>query len=423
MGSIVVLSTTAVTVEPGGTATVGVKITNTGQVVDEFTIGVVGEAAAWATAEPATVSLFPNAQGEATVRFHPPRSADSTAGAVAFGVRVASKEDAAGSRVEEGTLTVSPFRDVFVELVPRTSRGRRGAKHSFRVDNRGNGPLVASVVASDPDSLLRFRPKPAALDLGPGLAAFVSVEVRPRARFWRGPAQLKPFQVWAQEEGQPPVLSDGSFLQEPVLPPWLVKAALVVAALAIVLFVLWQTVLKPKIKSLAKVEATNAVAAQLGTTPAAAAAAAKTKAGGGALTPAGGAPSSGSGSSGTGTSGSASTGTGTAAPAVATTKQPIDGRLFLTASGTAPYVVPTGKQLQLTDIVLENPQGNTGQLLIQRSGTPLLVTELADFRDLDYHFVSPIVFGPGQKLELVANCTSPTCTPGAYFSGSLVDAS
>ena len=415
MGVIVILSTTAVTVEPGGQVTVGVKIKNTGLVVDEFSVSVVGDAAPWATVEPPSVSLFPNADGEATVRFSPPRSAETTAGEVPFGVRVASKEDPSGSAVEEGTLTVGSFQDVFVELVPRTSRGRRGAKHSFRIDNRGNAPLVANLNATDPDAALRFGFQPRTVDVGPGLAVFTSVAVKPKERFWRGPAKMRQFQVWAEEEGRAPVVADGSFMQEPLIPAWAAKAALIVVAAAVLLFVLWQAVLKPKIKS----EAKTAVAAQLGASPEAATSPAGKAAGGGALTPATGAGSGGSGSgSGSSTGGSSGSGSGT----TATNKTPIDGRLFLTASGTATYEVPAGQQLELTDIVLENPGANTGPLTIQRDAVPLLVVELANFRDLDYHFVSPIVFTAGKKLELVANCTSPACTPGAYVSGSLVSA-
>ena len=98
----------------------------------------------------------------------------------------------------------------------------------------------------------------------------------------------------------------------------------------------------------------------------------------------------------------------------------IDGRLFLTGAGVSTYEVPAGSTLQVTDIVLQNPGADTGSLQIRRNGTALLVVELANFRDLDYHFVAPIVFTAGQKLELAAECTAGACTPGAYFAGYLV---
>jgi hypothetical protein len=94
----------------------------------------------------------------------------------------------------------------------------------------------------------------------------------------------------------------------------------------------------------------------------------------------------------------------------------IDGRL----SPNKSYQVPSGKLLQLTDIVLENPAGEKGTLSVQRNGTTLLALSLENFRDLDYHFVAPPLFKAGDKLELKGDCTNKDC--GIYFSGFLVDA-
>jgi hypothetical protein len=82
--------------------------------------------------------------------------------------------------------------------------------------------------------------------------------------------------------------------------------------------------------------------------------------------------------------------------------------------------VPAGQSLDLTDIFFENPGGDTGPMSLERNGSPLLVLELANFRDLDEHFDTPIVFPGGSQLQLDVACTSPACTPGAYFTGRLV---
>jgi len=70
--------------------------------------------------------------------------------------------------------------------------------------------------------------------------------------------------------------------------------------------------------------------------------------------------------------------------------------------------------------VLQNPGGSTGSLVIKRDGDILLSVSLENFRDLDYHFVTPLTFPAGTKLVLEAACTSATCTPAALFSGALV---
>ena len=51
--------------------------------------------------------------------------------------------------------------------------------------------------------------------------------------------------------------------------------------------------------------------------------------------------------------------------------------------------------LYITDLVFSNPNGSTGALRLRRSGQDLMVLRLENFRDLDFHFVSPIVVGPG----------------------------
>ena len=59
-----------------------------------------------------------------------------------------------------------------------------------------------------------------------------------------------------------------------------------------------------------------------------------------------------------------------------------------------------GRTLNITDLVFSNPDGATGTLRLRRSGEDLMVLRLENFRDLDFHFVTPIVVGPGQQLRL-----------------------
>src|SRR5205085_1351849 len=63
MGATASLSPASVTVEPGRSATCTLRVRNTGTVVDQLTLDVLGDAAAWATVSPPTLSLFPGADG------------------------------------------------------------------------------------------------------------------------------------------------------------------------------------------------------------------------------------------------------------------------------------------------------------------------------------------------------------------------
>src|SRR5713226_8059180 len=160
MGAAASLNPTTVSVEPGAEATTEIKVRNTGKVVDQFTLDVVGDPAAWSSVSP-------------------PRSSDVAAGAFPFGVRVTSKEDPAGSVTEEGSLEVGVFKDLFGELIPRTSRGSREGRHELAVDNRGNLALNADLDAVDPNDALRFRFSTPALVTEPNTATFAKLSVRP----------------------------------------------------------------------------------------------------------------------------------------------------------------------------------------------------------------------------------------------------
>lgn len=75
--------------------------------------------------------------------------------------------------------------------------------------------------------------------------------------------------------------------------------------------------------------------------------------------------------------------------------------------------------------MLQNPNGDKGILRVKRGDDPLFETRLENFRNFDYHNVTPMVFGPGQRLVLEVECKgvdpelSKQCTSAGYFSGLL----
>jgi hypothetical protein len=410
MGALADLDPRRLPAVPGGIATAQLKVRNTGTVVDQFDLAVLGDAGPWAAITPPTLSLFPGAEGTATVTFSPPRSPKVKAGPTTFGIRVQSKEDPAGSTVEEGTLDVEAFTEVTAELVPRTSRGSSGATHDLAVDNRGNSPINAVIAASDADRLLGFDVRPPSLVAEPGAAVFAKVRVSPARRFWRGAAVSRPFQVEVGIPDSPPVVLDGSLLQTPILPHWTMRALLIGLALLIAAFVAWQGLVKPAIESTARQQAAD-VLAEAGISP-------LPSGGGGGGGGGGASPSPGdstSPSASTDASSEPSTAPSTAPSTLpgADGATPSDGRL---TAGATPLKPPPDKQLYVTDLVFSNPSDTvTGEIRLERSGQQLLVLRLENFRDIDFHFVTPILVAAGQELSLVC----PTGCPGAavYYSG------
>jgi beta-lactam-binding protein with PASTA domain len=213
-------------VEPGGDVTCDVTVRNTGSIVDGLRVTVEGDAATWASVDPATLRLMPGSEGVATVRFRPPRESSARAGRASFEVRVSSVDNPRTVAVSYGTVEVGEFHEIAVELTPTTSRGARNAVHRFKVDNGGNAPLAVDVMADDPDELLQFTTVPASLLIPPGGSAASRVQVRAKKNLWWGPSRSLPLRVVAKPDGGEPVRADGAFSQLPRFPKWFRKALL-----------------------------------------------------------------------------------------------------------------------------------------------------------------------------------------------------
>lgn len=435
MGATASLAEQSLQVEPGSIAIVELLVRNDGSVVDEFHLSVSGPDD-WAVPDPPSLSLFPGAEGTATIRFSPPRTAAIGAGPVPFAVRVGSREDPAGSTVEEGIIEVAAFIDHGVELIPRTARGRWSARYELAVDNRSNVPIVSSPIGIDPDFNLRFHFRPTSSTILPGSAAITRVTTRPVRRYWRGPPASRPFavQVGHLDDGIPPIVTDATMLQEAVLPSWLFKALALFAAVVLALVALWFGLLRPTIRSQARMAARQqaAIAAQKAGDAAQqakqakqAASAAQAAQGNKAANPGSSLPGAGSSPAGTG-SPPAGAGRGPGVVPGPTTT-PTGGSLALTVpvgqTQRRDLVgIPRPNSFQLTDVVFENNNGDTGSVAIMRGNTTLVQVSMANYRDLDYHFVSPISFPAGTPVTFTATCANapPTaCQPGAYLGGYL----
>ena len=413
MGASVTLSAPAVAVDPGGEATLDFRLRNTGSVVDEFALEVLGDAGAWSSVEPPTISLFPGAEESGRIVFRPPRASTTAAGPTPFGLRAASREDPAGSTVEEGTVDVGAFQDPSAELVPRTSRGSLSASHDVAIDNRGNVQLNAEVEATDADRLLRFDVNPPGVVVGPGMAEFARIKVRPQKRFWRGTPKTRPFQVYVRPSDAPAVALDGTILQEAILPPWFARAVAALIGLLVLAVLAWLFLLKPSIET----AASEAVASPLGelrddVNDALAGAGLPT------MGPGDGPPPSPTPTPTPEPGETAAPPTPTptpAGPVIPGLGNPIDGRL---EQGNQTLAV-TGT-LFITDLVFSNPNGQEGALVLLRDSTTLYELRLENFRDFDLHFVTPIVLVSGQSLNLSLACTpADPCDPSVLYSGYL----
>jgi hypothetical protein len=390
-------------VVPGESLTCGLTIRNNSDVVDAYQFEVVGVPAPWTLVEPANPSLYPGTEMTVAVRFQPPRSSQAPAGETPFAVRVQPVQRPQDAVAPEGVLNVLPFTATTAEITPRTSKGRRRAKHEVAIDNRGNVPVTANLAGADPDGQLAVRPRPAAVVVGPGRAEFATIGLRHRRRLWRGAPVTRPFQVTVDTQADPPIRLDAGTVQVPIIPRGAGRVAALAALLALLLVGAWFLLLKPAVTSAAE-EAVEQPLTQISQR----ADDAKQKADKAADT----AEQARTASGGNAPANAATPGPVAATPARAAGTVPVTVRLqtSLAASstpGTNSFTVPARTTLVVTDLVLQNPQGDTGRVDVVVDGTTILTLSLANFRDLDYHFVSPIQVPAGKTLAIRTTCQSP----------------
>lgn len=424
MAVSVVFDNAIISVQPGQQSGCDLQVRNTGRVVDRVVLDVLGDARGWAAVEPPELSLMPGAAAAVRVVFRPGRAATPHAGEFPFAVRAYSQEDPGGSAIAEGAVTLAPFTDIKAELVPKTSHARRRGRHRLILENRGNIGADLGLSAADQDDALEFRFRPDLLFVEAGTAAFVRLRADPRKRFLKGPSKSLPFQAYVTGGDPDTVTVEGAVLQRQIMPEWLLPLIAICVAAAGALIALWFLLFKPQVQS-AAVEAVNAQTRTLASTAAKASQAA-TKADKAAVSAdAAGSSLAAAQAKGSSSPNSSAAAAAAAAASAAAAPTPVS---TLMPSNVAPgktstitYKLNRDQTLDVSDVLLENPAGNNGTMNIQSGSSPLFEFALADFRDLDYHFVQPLVFTKAQPLEVVVSCASGSvkCTPALSLSGTV----
>jgi hypothetical protein len=415
MGVTAALRTTSVVVDPGNDARCHVLIRNSGSVVDQFGFTVMGDAHDWTTVKPARANLLPDQEVTVELTFSPPRSHEVLAGDYPFALRVVSREDVAGSLVQEGVVTVAKFAELAAEIVPVTSEGARRGKHTVAVDNLGNYEYPFKLHPTDPDDKLTFRGRPADPVARPGRATFVKLKPKPRKYFWRGANRSIPFKVSVLSEETDPIDLSGTLTQKPMVPPRTFLLLSLLLLMLTVLAVLLATFLRSQPKTMAVHSptvppTTSATSSSPLTTP--------TSPSPSATSPS---PTSVSAPGGT-------TAARAAAPTPAAPRGPSTVTFTITASAypgvSGPqlfsYAVPAGATYRVTSLVLRNDNGDVGSAQVRNSDQPVATFDLAANRQQAYTFPVPFTVTGGQVVTLAITCgnTDRPCTPSGRFTAT-----
>ncbi|MFC5804568.1 hydrolytic protein [Streptomyces formicae] len=401
-----------VTVTPGGTATTSLTVRNDSDIVEAYSLEVVGDCASWATVEPPRVSLYPGTSETVTIRLAPPRSPEIRAGEVPLGVRVLPTEHPESVRVPETTVHVEEFHELHSELAPRRRRGWLRGRYRLAVRNQGNTPVQLGFTPGQAGEELGFAFSPAEPKLEPGESAEVRLRVRTGKPVWFGAPVVWPFTVNTAESGdqeevrrdetavRPPL--DAEFVQIPIFPKWL----LAVLAALLALLLAWFTLVRPAVRSAAK-EAANEVVQprptpggeQDGQTPG-------TGSGGGPDDRPGGqepdAPPGSGGDTPTGPGGD-----GTSLGGGQQSSATIDLQTSGGETKTGTYRVPEDTVFGITDIVVANFQGDEGVLTVSFGDRKITTIALETFRNQDYHWVTPIKIPENATVTVDVTCAKP----------------
>ncbi len=406
----------AVTVAPGGTATTALTVRNDSDIVEAYSLEVVGDCAPWTTAEPPRVSLYPGTSETVTLRLEPPRSPEIRAGEMPLGVRVLPAEHPESARVLETTVHVEAFHELHAELALRRRRGWLRGRYRLAVRNQGNTPVEVGFTPGQAGEELGFTFSPARPKLEPGESTEAGLRVRRGKPVWFGAPVVWPFTVDTAETGDREAEArrdesavrtplEAEFVQIPVFPKWL----LAVLAVLLALLLAWFALVRPAVRSAAREAADEAVrprptpaADQGGQTPGAGPAAGTGVAPGGQEAGAApGAAGDGASAEGGDAAGGGAAGGGRQSSSTIDLETP-GGQ---TKAGT--YRVPADSVFGVTDVVAANFQGDEGLLTITFGDRKITTIALETFRNQDYHWVTPIKIPANQTVTVEVTCAKP----------------
>jgi len=317
------------------------------------------------------------------------------AGPHSSGIVISSGSGASSSA--EATIDVLEAPAYEATLVPPRSTSGKAGRHRVMLVNRGNPPILVELEASPVDGVAEIDLGTNAVSLDAAAEASVDVRIVPPSRFWNGSTVDHEFVVHTRGSDGRTTELYGTFHQLPRVRSWLLPALVGMLGALVLGTIAWFWLLKPSVERIAQDEAADAVAADRAVLAEmitrledAAAEAAELPLG-----------------------------------------TPADLRLEASAapgeSATETFAVSSSRVLSVTDVVFQNPSGAVGRVSLLRDGDVLLESDLANFRDLDFHFVAPFEYEGGSTVAIELVCATPgpgesECTVGTSLTGFVDEA-
>jgi hypothetical protein len=186
---------TRLTLSPGEAGTIEAVVRHAGSEVEEFSVRLGGPAAAFGTVLTGSIRLYPGTDATVAVRFAPLKSPAPPAGDHGYVLEIASFLHPDVARRVTGAVTVRPVVDAAMDVQPEETRGRRTSfTHTVTLQNLGNTPVQAPVLARQPGDVLRLTVDPPWVGAAPGSHG-VAVLRGSAPRRWIGSSEFYTFDV------------------------------------------------------------------------------------------------------------------------------------------------------------------------------------------------------------------------------------
>jgi hypothetical protein len=218
---------------PGEAGLISVSITNTSQVIDQYSIAVFGIDPGWVNALNQLVSLFP---GETeTVMLDLRLPVDYPASIRPLTVSVSSADSPDHFELAHVELEITEATTTSVSVDPTVVTAGKSATFGLAVTNKGNAPVLARPFATDPEDLAEFVIEPADVLVAPGRTQIVQIAAS-GGRSWFGMPRARTFTVGVEAESH--VETMATFVQRPRISRWMLSLMGLLCAAAVFAFVL-----------------------------------------------------------------------------------------------------------------------------------------------------------------------------------------
>ena len=398
-----------ISIRPGESTSLSLAVENVGDTTESYIIIPAGLTAAWTTVTRPNITLFAGSRDVVEVIVRPPAIHSTTAGPTALAARVIPQGSPDDAVVAETIATVQAFDDRRITTLQPVQRGRRRATFEFMVENHGNNLASCRLHLIDASNRVDGSFDPPAVGVAPGAANLVRLNLRAeRSLFRRSERQLN-FEIEATEQDHAPATGQATLIQSPTVTSGSAWRTLALAVGVAAIVLAWFGVVRPELRDAAE-RAVDDRIDDLGAVPIASVPVVVETS-----TP------------------DEPVDTPTAIVAV-DEGRPVSYRIAvdvgITQERSESVSVPPDSQFLLTDIVLQNPNGDLGTAQLLRNADILYEWDLGSMNSANEFQprVSPLPFEPGDNLVLAVDCqvagqtTGTGCEVSALLGGRLVPA-